>query len=553
MNAKTCAPSDIVSSWSRINWDKHYSNVRKLQMRIVKAQQEGRYNKVKALQGLLTHSVSAKLIAVKSVTESKGKNTPGIDNIIWDTEEKKMEAVLQLKRRGYKPIPLRRIFIPKKNGKKRPLGIPSMKERAMQALYLLALDPVMETISDGNSYGFRKERSTRDAIEMVFISLAGRNSAQWVLEGDIKSCFDKINHNWLNENVSTDKRILSQWLKSGIIFKGQLFETTAGTPQGGVISPCLARAALNGLQGLLECKFKRKTKNGIIDNPKVNVIIYADDFVITGKTKELLYEEVLPMVEEFMNDRGLELSQEKTVITHINDGFNFLGQNVRKYNNKLIIKPSKDNVKTFLQKIREVIKINLMLSQEELINILNPKIRGWANYHRHIVSKRTFSYIDNQIYEMIWKWMAKRHPNKGRKWIARKYFHSIGTRKWVFSAIEGEKVIALIKAADTKIVRHKKIKSDANPYDPQWDIYFEEREGYKMFGSTKGYNGLKRMWSNQNGMCPICNVKVTKDTGWKLHKENSNEKFIVHPKCHIHVHNNGIQLTEPADYNHKRL
>src|SRR6266849_3415300 len=321
----TRAPSGV--TWDGINWADVQRHVRRLQTRIVKATQAGRHNKAKALQWLLTHSFSGKALAVKRVTENKGKNTPGVDKVTWKTPRAKTNAMASLKRRGYSPLPLRRVLIPKKNGKTRPLGIPVMKCRAMQALYLLALDPVAETLADPNSYGFRPGRSTADAIEECFGMLAKRASPQWILEGDIKGCFDAISHGWLLSHIPLEKVTLRKWLKAGYMEGRVLHPTEEGTPQGGIISPVLANMTLDGLEALLRKTFLHNTKReGRYYNAQVNLIRYADDFVITGRSKELLEEEVKPLVEQFMRERGLELSPEKTVITHIEEGFDFLGQ-----------------------------------------------------------------------------------------------------------------------------------------------------------------------------------------------------------------------------------
>jgi RNA-directed DNA polymerase len=336
--SQACASSTHEVHWHSINWAQCHQTVRRLQTRIVKATQEGRHGKAKALQWLLTHSFSGKALAVKRVTENQGRNTSGVDRETWPTPKAKSQAILSLKRRGYKPLPLRRVYIPKSNGKMRPLGIPTMKDRAMQALYLLALEPVAETKADKNSYGFRPQRSTADAIGQCFCALGRKTSTQWILEGDIKGCFDNINHDWLLESIPTDKVILKKWLKAGYIDKRTLFATDAGTPQGGVISPTVMNMTLDGFEGMLR---KRYPKNKPV---KINFIRYADDFIITGSSKELLENEVKPLVEQFLSARGLELSQEKTRITHIDEGFDFLGQNIRKYNGKLLIKPSKKNL-----------------------------------------------------------------------------------------------------------------------------------------------------------------------------------------------------------------
>ena len=349
------------NDWHSINWKQVSEEVRRLQARIVKATKEGKGGKVKALQHLLTRSFSGKALAVRRVTENQGRKTPGVDRVTWDSPEKKWSAIHSLKRRGYKPRPLRRVYIPKSNGKWRPLGIPTMMDRAMQALYLLALDPIAETQADSNSYGFRKGRSCADAIEQCFVALSRGTCAEWILEGDIKACFDRISHKWLMTHIPMDKVILQKWLKAGYMDKSVFYETEDGTPQGGIISPVLANMALDGLERRLLKKFRPNThshKAGGSKIKKVNVVRYADDFIITGISKELLEDEVKPLVIGFLRERGLELSDEKTTITHIKDGFDFLGQNARKYDGKYLTKPSKKNVKTFIAGIREVIKAN---------------------------------------------------------------------------------------------------------------------------------------------------------------------------------------------------
>jgi RNA-directed DNA polymerase len=359
---------------------------------------------VKVLQRLLTSSLSGKALAVKRVTENQGKRTSGVDRQLWSTPESKSQAVQNLNRRGYKPLPLRRVYIPKSRTKMRPLGIPTMKDRAMHAVHLLALEPISETKADKNSYGFRPERATHDAIGQCFLMLSRKTSAQWIMEGDIKGCFDNINHEWLIDNIPMDKKILRKWLKAGYIHKRILYPTESGTPQGGVISATLANMTLDGLEAELK-KFRAQDK--------VHMVRYADDFIITGNSKELLENEVKPLVENFLSARGLELSPEKTGITHIDQGFDFLGVNIRKYNGKLLIKPSKKNVKAFLDKVRNAIKGNKAAKQINLIKMLNPIIRGWANYHRSVTARETFERVDTEIWRTLWKWAKRRHPKKG--------------------------------------------------------------------------------------------------------------------------------------------
>jgi RNA-directed DNA polymerase len=561
MATVTSEPVGAVShepeGWHAIDWRAVSENVRRLQTRIVKATKAGRWNKARALQHLLTHSFSGKALAVRRVTENQGKNTPGVDQVIWDTPKRKKRALHDLKRRGYQPLPLRRVYIPKSNGKMRPLGIPTMKDRAMQALYLLALDPIAETMADPNSYGFRKERCCADAIEQCHIVLSNRNAAPWILEGDIRSCFDQISHEWLLVNVPMDKTILRKWLQSGYMDKHVFYETEAGTPQGGIVSPVLANLALDGLEKRLREHYPARTAKS--RKAQVNLVRYADDFIITGRTKELLEEDVKPLVEQFMRERGLELSPEKTQITHIEDGFDFLGQNVRKYNGKLLIKPSKKNVKSFLANIRKVIKENKQATAYNLIRKLNPKIRGWANYHRHIASKKTLVRVDDALFKSLWQWAVRRHPKKDRRWIAEKYFGTTGSRNWRFFGEarddEGQRVRNwLFHAATTPIKRHTKIKGEANPYDPEWEVYLEERLGVKMVGNLHGKRALYYLWVEQNGLCPVCNQKITQLTGWHNHhlvwrvmggSDGVENRVLLHPHCHAQVHAQGLSVSKP--------
>ena len=352
------ATTDHPLTWHQINWRHAERTVRRLQIRIAQATQAGKWGKVKALQRLLTRSLSGKALAIRRVTENTGKRTPGVDGETWKTPEQKMTALLALRQRGYRPQPLRRVYIPKSNGARRPLSIPTMHDRAMQALYLLALDPVAETTADPNSYGFRTARSAADAIEACFIALCRNNRAEWILEGDIRSCFDRISHEWLVAHIPLEQAILKKWLKAGYLENHHLYPTEEGTPQGGIASPALANMTLDGLERLLASHFPKRGKAG--QRAKVNLIRYADDFCVTGSSKELLEQEVKPLIEQFLRERGLELSPEKTVVTHIEQGFDFLGQTIRTYRRgkrpKFFITPSKKNVKTFLRKIRTRIK-----------------------------------------------------------------------------------------------------------------------------------------------------------------------------------------------------
>jgi len=467
----TGAPSTCMETWTGIDWTLVYQHVHRLQMRIAKAVEQERWHKVAALSRILTRSFYAKLWAVRRVVTNKGKNTAGVDRIIWKTPQQKVNAVKALRQRGYRPLPLRRIYIPKSNGKQRPLGIPSMKDRAMQALYALALTPIAESLADTNSYGFREKRSVADAIAQCFICLAKKASPQWILEADIKVCFDEIDHGWLIQNIHMDKRILRQWLKSGYLEQGEFRQTDKGTPQGGIISPVIANMTLDRLETTIQSVVARRGAG-------VNVIRYADDFIITGATPVILMEEVKPLVETFLASRGLRLSEEKTHLRSIEEGFDFLGFNVRKYNQKLLIKPSRGKVASFMERIRDYIKSNVSVQADHFLRGLNSRLRGFANFYRHVVSKVTFSEIDQQVYQLLRNWMRRRHRNKTLAWCKRKYIKRWGMR-WQFTVSTiGKGVtqpIRLFKVADLPIIRHIKVRGNAHPYDPFHAEYFEQR------------------------------------------------------------------------------
>lgn len=415
MNAKACATSDNAAAWKQINWQKAQAYVKKLQNRIVKAQQEGRHGKVKSLQWLLTHSFYARALAVKRVTENKGNKTAGVDHQLWTTPKQKFDSIFKLKRKNYQPSPLKRIYINKKNGKKRPLSIPTMLDRAIQTLYKFALEPIAEITADPNSYGFRPKRCVQDAIEQCFSDLGKTKSAKWILEGDIKGCFDNISHDWILKNIPLDKKLLKKWLRSGYIETKRLFPTEKGTAQGSPISPTICNMVLDGLERALLEKYHKTKKQGKAYFPKVNFVRYADDFIVTGESKELLEEGVLPIIREFLRERGLELAEDKTVITHVNDGFDFLGCNVKWYKDKLLIKPSDKNYKAVITKIRGIIKVNPTLKQSLLIRTLNPIIRGWVNFQKHNVSAKVFERLDYDIWKSLWRWCKRRHPKKSHK------------------------------------------------------------------------------------------------------------------------------------------
>lgn len=471
------APLNPVSpfSWDQIPWPKVEKLVQRLQNRIAKAVREQKMGKVRALQRLLSSSFYSKCLAVKKVVQSKGSNTPGIDGVVWRTPKQKMKAVCLIKRRGYRPQPLKRIYISKKDGRLRPLSIPTLQDRAQQALWKLALEPIAEVWADINAYGFRIKRSAADAIAQCHIVLSQKVSAPWILEGDIEACFDRISHSWLIENIPMDKTILRKFLKAGFMEGQKVMPTTLGTPQGGVISPTLALMALSGLERYLRSRFKSRSSS------KVNIIAYCDDFIITAATKERLQEEVIPMVERFLKERGLTLSHKKTKVTHIKQGFDFLGHHIRRYScGKVIITPSAENKKRLIRNLGQTVKSLKTEKAETVISSLNPKIRGFCNYFRHVASSKVFTKIDYHLYHMLARWAYRRHPNKSKSWALRKYFKSHKGRNWVFMDIMKrngeEKKMSLYFASKTPIRRHIKIKGEAHPFDPAYKEYFKRRK-----------------------------------------------------------------------------
>ncbi|MGG4579873.1 group II intron reverse transcriptase/maturase [Alcaligenes sp. Me129] len=553
------ASSHEPQDWHTIDWRRVEQFVRTTQQRIAKATRDNDWRRVKALQRSLTHSFSARALAVRRVTENQGKRTAGVDRQLWETPALKRAAIGRLRQqRGYKPLPLRRVYIPKANGKERPLGIPTLFDRAMQALHLLGLEPVAETTSDPNSYGFRKQRSTADAMGQIFVCTSRKVAAQWVLEADIQGCFDHINHQWLVDHVPMNKVVLRKWLKAGVVHKGRLSPTEKGTPQGGIISPTLANVCLNGLESDLKAYLGTRYGKTKAVKLKVNVVRYADDFVITGNSQELLEAEIRPWIEAFLAQRGLRLSPEKTKVVHIDKGFDFLGWNFRKYKGKLLIKPSKKNVQTFYRKVREIVKTHLTVKQEDLIAKLNSVLRGWAQYHQPVVAKETFSRMDNLIYWRLVRWSRRRHPNKSRPWCHRRYWQCIAGRNEFAATIwteEGSFPITLLKLADTEIVRHEKIKGDYNPFDSSWEVYGEQLRTKRLLKRIAYRTEAAKLYVSQAGRCALCGEPLDYESGWHDHhlvyrmdggSDALSNRVLLHPVCHIRVHTLGLQVAKPA-------
>ena len=393
---KSFAPSNIVTKWEEINFKLFEKYVKRLQKRISKAYQQDDIRKLKALCNLLIHSFYAKALAVRIVTTRTGSNTPGIDGIIWSTPEQKWNAITELRCIGYKYNTHIRVYKDKPNGSKRPLDIPTMKDRTMQTLFKFVLEPIAEINADTHSYGFRKGLSTREAITRCKEVWIENPSHIWVLEADITSFFNSISHKWLMDNIPMDvihkdKRILKQFITSGYI-EGNVFHSTdKGIPQGGSLSPVLCNMVMNGLE----------TRLSSID---VNYIRYADDFVVTSSSRELLLSTVIPIITEFLDERGLELSDEKTEITNVTDGIKFLGWKLKKMGEEIIITPSNGNFRKLLLKLRDIVIEPKYTTYEQVQPILEQSINQWMNYHKEVVTPTSLDTARDYTCSCISKW-----------------------------------------------------------------------------------------------------------------------------------------------------
>jgi RNA-directed DNA polymerase len=466
---------------------KVYRTVRRLQARSVKAVREGQGHTVKALAYLLTHSVRGRARAIVRVVSNSGAKTPGVDGTIWNTPAAKSAAFRALRRHDDQSRPLRRVDIPKSNGRRRPLGILTLVDRAMQALSLLGLDPIAETLADGHSSGCRRERCCADAVDegpKMLRRPHGRDTRgpDWVVEAASTSCADRFHQAWLLDHLPRDRVVWGKWRKAGYLEKHARFATTEGTPQGGVISPALAHRALDGWQRLRteRCGATRSRQRMY----KVHLVRYAADLIIRGSAPFLLEHRVQPLVEQLLQARGLELSHEKTRSTPSEDGFDVLGQTIRRQRNgKVISKPSKRTGKTFLAKVQDTIDHAGSLTAGDMIGRLNQQIKGWTMDHRVAGSGRTFAAGDHRIFWSLRRWGRQRHHNKSWRWSKKQYVQQ-ADGAWAYSGVIRDRKgtgwpIRLRKAAGVKVLRWQKIRSDANPYDPGWELYLEERECWK--------------------------------------------------------------------------
>ena len=474
-----CARAHPGHFWSRYDFKEARRFVEKLQHRILKSFRNGQHNKVKRLQRTLTRSLPAFALAVKKVTDSKGSRTPGIDGARCKTKSSKGKLVHLLSSGNYIAKPLRHKMIPKPGKDEvRSLGIPVILDRVMQTVHSMALAPIAEHTADHHSYGFRGYLGVTDAVEQVRTAVSGQNAPRWILDADIKGCFDNISHNWMIEGIPMDKSILNQWLKCGYYDeKGHYTPTIKGTPQGGVISPLLCNIVLDGLEQVVI--------NAAGSDPKVHIIRYADDFIVTAPDKELLEQNIIPAIEAFLAERGLALHPEKTRIVQVDDGFNFLGHHfVGTPNGKLRITPSRVKINAFLTQVGMLVNSYCDHGLYKLFQeVLNPRIQGWAKSYQTIHAKEAYDYVDKKIHHIVMKHLLRLLPSLSKKQILEKYV--VPTRGGRTFAIpcpaggvdkDGErKLVRLFKASSLRKVAHEKAPSRVNAFDPDGKLTLEKR------------------------------------------------------------------------------
>ena len=542
------------TDWHAINWRKTNRVVRGLRRRIFKATIDGNWRKVRNLQRLMLRSYSNALLSVRKATQdNEGRKTPGVDKVLIKTPQARGKMVDDLmKNQDWKPKPVRRVYIPKSNGKQRPLGIPTIGDRCRQAIVKNALEPCWEAQFEGISYGFRPGRCTHDAIGKIYNSTRPNGRKKWVLDADIKGCFNNINHEKLIEIIGNfpGKRLIREWLKAGYVDKNVFHAQTGGTPQGGIISPLLANIALHGLEKHLGIKYNYRGES----QGKRILVRYADDFVVLCETKEDA-ECAKDETNQWLSLRGLELSKEKTKILHITEGFDYLGFNIRHYKAsntktgyKLLIKPSKELLRKTRQDIREIFLSHHGKPVSTLIGKINPIIRGKANYMNKVVSSEIFVSLDNYLFTRQKRYVNRIHPDKNKKWKDNKYWGRLNLQrpkaKWVF----GDKTNGsyMLKFSWTNIERHPLIRKRSSPDNPELKEYWEKRKGKRDKDESQKLSKLnQKVAKKQDYKCPVCGESIFNDEPLHQHhiiprckggKDEVKNLVWVHQYCHQKIH-----------------
>jgi RNA-directed DNA polymerase len=522
-----------------------------MQRKLDKAVANGDSGKIRFLSYLLTRvSKAVKIVSTQRITDNSGCHTAGIDGVKIPkgigTEAKnrqKVELMILIDTKK-KPDAIRRTYIPKPNGKLRPLGIPTLIDRIIQDVIKTALEPIVEYNLSHHCWGFRPKRGCADARQHIFVKMSRKASHQWILEGDIKGCFDNIRHTTITEQLKEwcvpkqQVLVINRMLKADIMALDTSQHSKEGTPQGGVISPMLANVAMNRLDKFCDTVIRKKFK--LQANP---IVRYADDFVAVCKTKKQA-EEIRGMIADFIKrDIGLELSEKKTLITHINEGFDFLSFNFRKYNGIMLIKPSKENVLLHNYELKKTMKQYRGSNLSTMLYKLNSQVRGWSNYYRGTVKTKVFSKLDDELWHRIWGWLRSLHPNKMVKWIRRKYERFLTpcnrfTEHGIINVIHN----------DIKWTPHIIVKKGMRVYDTEALEYWEKRE-QKLTEIQIHSKRMEKLWKRQKGLCPTCEETITaEDIGnSKVHThhclprsqggDNSlNNLELLHDECHRKIH-----------------
>ena len=502
-------PKDDVLGWDAVDWRAAEDDVRRLRQRIFTASQVGDLKRVRNLQKLMLRSRANTLVSVRRVSErNAGRATAGIDGEKALTSSAKAALAVEVHRQraSWQARPVKRVYIPKANGKQRPLGIPVLRDRALQAGVVNALEPEWEARFEPRSYGFRPGRGCHDAIEAIYWTLNGKHAKrQWILDADLTAAFDRIDHDRLLAAVGTfpARGLVRQWLKAGIVERGRFAPTEEGTPQGGVVSPLLLNIALHGMEAAAGVRYSKLGADGaqtVAGTPAL--VRYADDFLVMCHTREQA-EQVWHRLAQWLAPRGLSFNQDKTRVVHVDDGCDFLGFNVRRYGGKLLIKPSKAAVQRFRERLTGEVRSLRGSNAMTVIVTLNPIIRGWAAYYRSVVAKEVFTTVDDHLWQITYRWALRSHPNKSKRWAVARYFgvfNPFRQNRWVFGDRDSG---AYLRRLDwTKIVRHRMVMGTSSPDDPALTDYWAERRR-KQTSSPLNAPGL-RLLRAQHGRCPVC-------------------------------------------------